>query len=91
VQCAVFLFFVLFIPLFCALVTSYRGFGNVIVQITFVVHTAILEITSKLEKELEVPFKEKKRVDECECSVYTFVPEQYKIDSPLKYGSCHVY
>jgi energy-converting hydrogenase Eha subunit H len=54
----------LFIPPFCALVTSYRGFGIVIVQITFVVLTAILAITSKLEKDLEVPFKEKKRVDE---------------------------
>ena len=52
-------FFVLpFILPFLALVTSYRGFGNVIVQITCVVHTAILEITSKLENELEVPFKE---------------------------------
>jgi len=81
----------LFFPPFCALVTSYCCFGNVIVQITFVVHTAILEITSKWEKELEVPFKEKKRVDECECSVYTFVPEQFKIDSPLKYELCHVY
>lgn len=80
-----------FIPPFCALVTSYRGFGNVIFQITFVVHTAILEITSKLETELEVPFKEKKRVDKCECSVYAFVPEHFKIDSPLEYGLCHVY
>ena len=89
-QCAVFLSFflvLLFIPPFCALVTSYRGFGNVIVPITFVVHTAILEITSELEKELKVlvPFKEKKRIDECECSVYTFVPEQFKID--LKFAS----
>lgn len=59
-QCAVFLFFVLlFIPPFCALITSYRGFGNVIVQITFVVNAAILEIASKLEKELEVQCTEK--------------------------------
>ena len=80
-MCGVPLFFVLlFILPFCALVTSYRGFGNVIVQITFVVHTAILEITSKLETELEVPFKEKKRIDKCECSVYVFVPEQFKIE-----------
>jgi hypothetical protein len=92
VRCSSLSFFwggvLLFIPPFCALVTSYRGFGNVIVQITFVVvHTAILEITSELEKELKVhvPFKEKKRVDDCECSVYTFVPEQFKID--LKFAS----
>jgi len=90
VRCSTF-FVLLFIFPFCALVTSYRGFGNVIVHITVVVQTVILEITSKLEKELEVPFKENKRVDECECSVYTFVPEQFKIDSPLEYGLCHVY
>jgi len=78
-------FVLLFILPFCALDTSYRGFGNVIIRITFVVHTAILEITSKLENELKVPFKEKKRVDKWECSVYAFVPEQFKIELPLKY------